>query len=118
MLTDDANKKHEAHLEKAMFSLWLKESGESNDAWVEHLKNCVKVAMIECLTDAQKRYLSLYLNGYSQIEIANLCGVNVSTVSRTLNRGLNRLLARIKYATPRTLRAEQRVRKQLTALYR
>lgn len=114
----DADKRRNAQLEKAMFSAWLKESGETNDNHIEHLKNCVRVAMHEALTDRQRECLGLYLSGYSQTEISKMLGINNSTVSRNINRGLKRLLSRIKYATPRTLRVEQRVRKNLTALYK
>lgn len=114
----EADKTHEVHLEKAMFSLWLKESGESNDNGVEHLKNCIRVAISECLTEKQAYYLSLYLSGYNQTEISEMCGVSISTVSRTLARGINRLIERVKYATPRTLRVGSRVKKSLTGLYK
>lgn len=114
----DADKRRNAQLEKVMFSVWLKESGETNDNYMEHLKNCVRVAMHDALTDRQRECLGLYLSGYSQIEISEMLGINKSTVSRNINRGLKRLLDRIKYATPRTLKVEQRVRKNLTALYR
>lgn len=108
----------ERQLEKAMFSLWRKESGETNDFLLEHLQNCVRVAVAEALTDTQRYYVSLYLSGYNQTEISQLAGVNKSTVSRTIDRGLARLLDRIKYATPSTLHVEDRVRKNLTRLYR
>jgi DNA-directed RNA polymerase specialized sigma24 family protein len=104
-------------LEIVMFNLWRKESGETNEYLLEHLKNCVRVAISETLTDKQRYYLGLYLYGYSQTEISQLAGVNKSTVSRTINRALTRLLSRIKYATPATLHAEDRVHKYLTRLY-
>ena len=112
-----SDKKFDAHLEKAMFSLWLKESGETNDAFIDHLKKCIHVAMLETLTEKQKRYVVLYLNGFNSVEIAEICGKSVSCVSRTINRGLDNIVSRIKYATPRTLLVEHRVRKRLTRLY-
>ena len=110
--------KYEIHLEKVMFDTWLKESGETNEADIEHLQNCVHLAIKECLTKKQGQYLSLYLSGYNMIEIAEMCSVNKSTVSRTIGRGLDRVLNHIKYASPRTLRVKQRVAKRLSGLYR
>ncbi len=117
MFEDEKQRGHDFFLEKSMYNLWLRESGESNQLWIEHLKNCVKVAMEEALTETQSAYISLYMSGYNQVEIAAMFGVNKSTVCRTVARGLDRLINRIKYATPRTLRVEGRVRKQLTRLY-
>lgn len=114
----DADKVHEAQLEKAMFLLWQKESGESNDIWIEHLKKCVRVASREALTEKQRISIGLYLSGYNIYEIAEIRGVSATSVSRTIKRGLNQLLSRIKYATPRTLSVEGKVRKRLNGLYR
>jgi RNA polymerase sigma factor (sigma-70 family) len=114
----ESQQKREVRLEQAMFSLWLKESGEDNEEEIYHLKNCVRVAISECLTEKQVCYLSYYMAGYNQIEISEMCGVNKSTVSRTLNRGLKRLLGHIKYATPRTLRVANKVENTLMRLYK
>lgn len=113
----DEEKSLQRGLEKAMFKAWISESGDTNEEAIDHLKNCIHVAISECLTPKQKKYLSLYLNGYNGTEIAEICGVNKSTVSRMLNWALNKLFERIKYATPATLRVEKRVRKNLTRLY-
>lgn len=107
----------ERHLEKAMFALWRKESGETNDLWLEHLKNCISVGISETLTEKQRYCIGLYLSGYNQREISRMSGLSPSTVSRHISRGLNNLLSRIKYATPATLRVEAKVRQNLTRLY-
>lgn len=109
---------HELFLEKSMFNLWRRDAGETNEAWLAHLKNCIRVAVLETLTDKQREYLGFYLSGYSQREIAQITGVNTSTVSRGINRALDKLLSRIKYATPATLLVEHKVRKNLMRLYR
>lgn len=114
----EANAKREAHLNKVMYNAWLKELGETNESDMLHLKNCVRLAIQEALTDKQRQYLCLYLSGYNGTEISELCGVNVSTVSRTTKRAVNNLVSRIKYATPRTLYADRRVRKNFLGLYR
>ena len=113
----EKNKNHEIHLEKAMYALWRKESGETNELQLEHLKNCISVGIQEALTEKQRYYVGLYMSGYNQREISKMTGVNPSTVSRNISRGLNNLLSRIKYATPTTLHVEKRLRKSLTKLY-
>lgn len=113
----EKDKIRERQLEKAMFALWRKESGETNDLWLEHLKNCISVAIQEALTEKQRFYISLYLSGYNGREIAKIADVDPSTVSRGISAALNNLLSRIKYATPSTLHVETRVRKALTRLY-
>ena len=110
--------KYENPLEKVIFDTWLKESGETNEADIDHIQNCVHLAIKECLTKKQRQYLSLYLSGYNMIEIAEMCSVNKSTVSRTIGRGLDHVLDHIKYASPRTLRVKRRVEKRLSGLYR
>lgn len=110
--------RRKAHLEKAMYSIWLKESGESNDRDVDHLKNCVRVAIKECLTPKQLSYLMMYMNGFNQIEIAQEFGIDKSTVSRTINRALDNILDHVKYASPRTLKASKKVRRSITMLYK
>lgn len=115
---DEKQRNRDFFVERAMFKLWMEASGESNEMQVEHLRRCVRVAIDEALTPKQREYLSLYLSGYSHTEIAEMCSVNVSTVSRTVGRACDRLCARIKYATGATLGVDQRVRRKLTRLYR
>lgn len=109
--------KEELQLQKSMYRLWLDEVSETNDELVAHLKNCIRVAIRECLTEKQRQYLGMYLSGYSQIEISNMEGVNKSTVSRTINRAFNNLFDHVKYATPATLAMEKRVRNKWSRLY-
>ena len=110
--------RHEKHLEKAMFDLWRRSSGETNDLQLEHLKNCIRLAISETLTDKQRQCITLYMSGYNQKEISEIVGIHYSVVSRHISRGLNRLLSRVKYATPATLHAETKVRKSMTRLYK
>lgn len=117
---DDSAEKdlmYERYLEKNLFDLWRKENGETNELALEHLKNCISVAISEVLTEKQRQCLRFYLSGYNQNEIAQMLGVNNSTVSRNISRGLDKLLSRIKYATPATLNVETRIRRNLTRLY-
>lgn len=60
------------------------------------LQRVRKVISLE-LTETQKRYLSMYLNGEEQAEIARVFGVNRSTVCRTLRRSFDRLRRFLRY---------------------
>lgn len=118
MFMDESTLDRTAYLEKCMYKMWLKAVGATNDDQIRHLKNCIKIAIRECLTKKQLLYLSDYMSGYNSLEIAEKHGINRSTVSRTLNRALDNLFSHIKYATPGTLRCEKRVRSYLTRLYK
>lgn len=49
------------------------------------------------LTAVQKKYILMYYKeGLNIVEIAQLCGVNRSTVSRTIKRGRERMLKAMK----------------------
>lgn len=49
------------------------------------------------LTETQKRYLTMYLDGAEQVEIARVFGVKRSTVCRTLRRSFDRLRRFLRY---------------------
>ena len=121
MLTRDAEYKQaewEAHVERTLYKLWLRTSGETNELWLSHLRNCVKVALNECLTKKQKQCLLLYLNGYNQVEIAKIIEADRSTVSRTLHRAIDNLQRYLRFATPSTLHTSGKVKAYLTRLYK
>lgn len=117
VISDEKLLEQERHLEKMMYTAWLRISGETNSAQLEHLKNCVSVAIQECLTEKQKEMLLYYMSGYSQREIADELGLDKSSVSRTIHRAFHNLFSHIKYATPATLHAEAEVKRSLTRLY-
>ena len=121
MLTRDAEDKQaewEAHVERTLYKIWVQASGETNEQWLEHLRNCVKVAIDECLTQKQKQYLLLYLNGYNQVEITRMLSVDRCTVSKTLHRAINNLQRYLRFATPSTLHTSGKVKAYLTRLYK
>lgn len=118
MRMDESTQDRTAYLEKCMYKLWLKAGGATNDDQIRHLKNCIRVAIRECLTEKQLLYLNDYMSGYNGIEISEKYRINRSTVSRTINRALDNLFSHIKYATPATLVCEKRARSYLTRLYK
>lgn len=95
------------YAEHKMYEMWMTESNETNEQWLEHLKRCVHVAITDCCTEKQQQYLVLLMLGFSGREIANKYNVSPTTVSRTLHRALRNIISRIKYATPRTLTVDE-----------
>ena len=74
--------------------------------YLAHVKKVVSVAFDEELSEKQKLYFSLYfLEGRTISEIANLCGVNKSTVSRTLAVAKKNLARVVRYSAPHLLNA-------------
>jgi RNA polymerase sigma factor (sigma-70 family) len=62
----------------------------SEPSHTETRKRLVRSMMKECLSDRQKQILLLYFEEQkNMVEIAQILGINKSTVSRTLHRGLN-----------------------------
>lgn len=92
-----------AYAESQMYKQYLNYSGETNEMWVKHLRDCVHVALCEEVTSNQREILLLFMQGYTQSEIAEMMGVNKSTISRSKHRALKRVARVLRYATPRTL---------------
>ena len=60
--------------------------------------NALRLAWVKELTPCQRQYLTLYYSNHmTMTQIAAECGVNVSTVCRTLSRGRNRLRRVLQY---------------------
>ena len=75
-------------------SLYGGDNGDSRRRLIKNLRR----AMESELTPRQMQILKLYfLDGEKQCEIAELLGVNKSTVSRTISRGKSRLQRCLKY---------------------
>lgn len=96
----DANMLYAEHL---MYKNYLDYSGETDALWIAHLKNCLHVALFKEVTDRQREVLELFMQGYTQTEIAGMLNVNKFTISRTMNRALTNVARVLKYSTPRTL---------------
>ena len=66
-------------------------------------KKALQEVVAQDLTQRQKQFVVLYYyDNHTMDEIADLCGVNVSTVSRTLRRARNNIMDKIKYYFIRT----------------
>ncbi len=104
-----------AQAERAVYKAYLETLDEPEEHSLEHLKNCIRESMRVDLTEKQREYLELHMLGHTSREIAKMCNVNKSTVSRVINNALDNLFEHIRYATPRTLDVSERVRKYLTS---
>lgn len=72
--------------------------GEEDNPRREMLLRALRLAWHRELTDCQRRYLNYYYrDAMTMREIAERCGVNVSTVSRTLRRARERLRHVLQY---------------------
>lgn len=61
-------------------------------------KRALREVVAEELSQRQKQFIVLYYyEKNTMAQVAELCGVNVSTVSRTLSRARRNIYSRIKY---------------------
>lgn len=70
-------------------------------------QNALSELFVSELTPVQHRYIAMhYAEGLSMREISRRCGVNISTVSRTISRGVKKL--RAAYSKAQYLASRQR----------
>ena len=85
-------------------SLYGGDNGESRRRLIKNLRS----AMESELTPRQMQILKLYfIDGEKQCEIAEMLGVNKSTVSRTISRGKTRLHRCLKYGAAGLLEVKE-----------
>lgn len=90
--------------DKSQYAAWLQGEFAEEADFHAHTLNALRVAMDEELTDTQRKYMEMFfVYGMSMKEIGQELGVAVSTVSRTINYGLDRLYHVLRYANPRYL---------------
>lgn len=79
-------------------TVWLRENSEDNSIRLERMKRNLRIAREKELTPRQQCMLELYYDQQMSVtEIAQELHVNVSTVSRTLQRARNRLRHCLQY---------------------
>jgi len=85
--------------DKEMFKLFSENSdSESNSELKKLARKALKKVIEEQLSARQKQFIVLYY--YKEMDmptIAEMCGVNASTVSRTLNRARQNIYKYLKY---------------------
>lgn len=85
------------------FSLkqWSFQNGESNRDDLDRAKQLLPVILTEVLTEKQRDYILKYFSdGMNIVQIAELYGVDRSTVSRTINRGLEKAFQHLRFVGP------------------
>jgi len=79
-------------------TVWLRQNAEDNSLQLERMKRNLRIAREKELTPRQRYMLELYYDRQMSVtEIAQELGVNISTVSRTLQRARNRLRHYLQY---------------------
>jgi len=79
-----------------------------NSAQLGRLKRNLAHALRQDVTEKQREYLMLYyVEGLNLREISERTGVNVSTVSRTMKRGRERLYRCLRYGARNLLEEEK-----------
>ena len=104
----------EYQLDHAAFDLLLMGEGEDNRAELDRVKRILPIVLDECCTATQKDYiLHYFVDRMTQNEIAERHGVDRTTVSRTIHRGLDKAYNELKFVSPLFIKAPKR-RKYLT----
>ena len=79
-----------------------------NSAQLGRLKRNLAHALRQDVTEKQREYLMLYyVEGLNLREISERTGVNISTVSRTMKRGRERLYRCLRYGARNLLEEER-----------
>lgn len=92
------------------FDIWdMAKNDDTDNVFHEHLRNALRFAIIQELTDQQREYLMAYCYEEKTMEeIAKERGVDKSTISRTISRGMKKLEKVLRYAHPQLLNAAMR----------
>lgn len=86
-------------------AIWSRHLSGDNSREMDRLKRNLVFALREEVTPRQREMLLLYYNeGLNMQEIADRCGLDKSTVSRTIKRGEARLQRCLRYGAGSYLR--------------
>lgn len=88
-------------LDHASFDLWLESEGEDNRADLEKAKRYLPIVLDECVSEKQRDYILLYfVEQKTMEEIGQIYGVDRSTVSRTIRRGIDKAYGYLRFISP------------------
>jgi len=86
---------------QASFDLWIHTNAADNLADLDRAKRMLPIVLEECVTVTQQKYiLNYYIDQMTTAEIAEIYGVDRSTVSRTIRRGLNKAYGYLRFVSP------------------
>lgn len=96
-------------LQHAAFDLWISSEGEDNRAEIDKLKRILPIILDECVTVTQKTYMMHYfVDRLTATEIAEMYEVSLSTVSRTIHRGIDNAYRYLRFVSPLFINVPQR----------
>ena len=91
-------------------------ANEADVDFVSHIKKAAAIAFGRELSEKQKQYYAAYyLDGFSMDKIANIYGVNKSTVSRTITRANKKLRTVLRYSAPHLMNQAGTTRNRRTS---
>ena len=89
---------------RADVAVYAQLMAEDNREQINRLKRNLSRALRQDVTPRQREYMTLYyIQGMTIEDVAQACGVNKSTVSRTLKRGRQRLYRCLRYGAANLL---------------
>lgn len=96
-------------LQHAAFDLWLESEGEDNRVDLDRLRKVLPIILDECVTVTQKTYMMHYFaDSMSVTDIAEKYGVAISSVSRSIHRGLDNAYKYLRFVSPLFINVPQR----------
>lgn len=96
-------------MDHAAFDLWLTAQGGDNLADLERVKRVLPIVLEECVTEKERLYIMAYFVERKTIAaIACDFGVNKSSVSRGIKRGLSKAYKYLRFVSPLFIRAPQK----------
>ena len=99
----------ELRLNRAAFEQWLQGERGDNRAELDRLKRALPVVLAECVTETQRKYiLHYFVDRMAVKEIARLYQLDESTVSRTINRGLDNAYRYLRFVSPAFIKVPRR----------
>ncbi|OUN08367.1 hypothetical protein B5G43_03030 [Flavonifractor sp. An92] len=97
----------DATLDRAAFELWVRSDGADNLADLDRLRHVLPLVLEECCTATQQLYIQRYfIDRWSVAQIAAMYGVNKSTVSRGIHRGMDRAHKYLRFLSPLFMRSQ------------
>lgn len=94
-------------MNRAAFQQWIISEMGDNRNELQHCKTAVSTALNCCISEIQRTYIVHYfVDSLTIYQIADIYGVNASSVSRGINRGLKKLFSYLRFATPQLLSVE------------
>lgn len=91
----------ELQLDHASFNLWLYAERQDNQEDLKRVKQALPIVLNECVTEKQRIYMIKYFAEQMSVpEIAEIYGVDKSTVSKGIRRGMKNVYSYLRFVSP------------------